>query len=122
MKWYQNKFDQVEATITTKLREVLGATQTANEMFRIFSKFNALLVRPRIKVAIQQFQQQLLDQVKADIERLQVGWLVGVGVGGWLAEEVGALSPPAAPLEETHARTHERTQAGRRAASNLVRR
>ena len=71
IKWYHNAFDQVEATITTKLREVLGATQTANEMFRIFSKFNALLVRPRIKGAIQQFQQQLLDQVKADIERLQ---------------------------------------------------
>ncbi len=50
---------------------MLGATHTANEMFRIFSKFNALLVRPRVKGAIQQFQQQLLDQVKADIERLQ---------------------------------------------------
>jgi len=71
MKWYHNKFDQVEATITSKLREVLGATQTANEMFRIFSKFNALLVRPRVKGAIQQFQKQLLDQVSADIARLQ---------------------------------------------------
>jgi dynein heavy chain 1 len=33
-------------------------------MFRIFSKFNALFVRPRIKGAIQEYQIKLVQKVK----------------------------------------------------------
>jgi len=39
-------------------------------MFRVFSKFNFLFVRPKIRGAIQEYQSQLIDSVKEDIKRL----------------------------------------------------
>ncbi|KAJ1851647.1 dynein heavy chain, partial [Coemansia sp. RSA 2703] len=39
-------------------------------MFRVFSKFNALFVRPKIRGAIQEYQTQLINSVKEDIRRL----------------------------------------------------
>ncbi|KAJ3507185.1 hypothetical protein NMY22_g17007 [Coprinellus aureogranulatus] len=39
-------------------------------MFRVFSKFNALFVRPKIRGAIQEYQTQLIDSVKEDIKHL----------------------------------------------------
>jgi dynein heavy chain 1 len=39
-------------------------------MFRIFSKYNALFIRPKIRGAIHEYQSQLLDRVKVDIENL----------------------------------------------------
>ncbi len=39
-------------------------------MFRVFSKFNALFFRPRIKGAIQEYQTQLIERVKEDIRAL----------------------------------------------------
>lgn len=40
-------------------------------MFRVFGRFNALFVRPKIRGAIQEWQTQLIDSVKEDIRRLQ---------------------------------------------------
>ena len=40
-------------------------------MFRVFSKFNALFVRPKIRGAIAEYQTQLIDTVKDDIAKLQ---------------------------------------------------
>ncbi|CAJ0883095.1 1976_t:CDS:10 [Entrophospora sp. SA101] len=40
-------------------------------MFRVFSKFNALFVRPKIRGAIQEYQTLLLESVKDDIAKLQ---------------------------------------------------
>ena len=40
-------------------------------MFRIFSRFNALFVRPRIRGAIREYQTQLIQRVKDDIVQLQ---------------------------------------------------
>jgi dynein heavy chain 1 len=48
----------------------LATAKNANEMFRVFSKFNALFVRPRIKGAIQEYQAQLIQRVKQDISAL----------------------------------------------------
>eukprot|EP01091_Cochliopodium_minus_P010435 TRINITY_DN2760_c1_g1_i1.p1 TRINITY_DN2760_c1_g1~~TRINITY_DN2760_c1_g1_i1.p1 ORF type:complete len:4604 (+),score=1553.39 TRINITY_DN2760_c1_g1_i1:76-13887(+) len=70
VKRYESRIDRVESDITSKLRDKLGKAKNANEMFRVFSKFNALFVRPRIRGAIQEYQQQLIKQVKADIENL----------------------------------------------------
>ena len=70
-KQYEQKIDRVESQITTKLRDRLGIAKSANEMFRVFAKFNALFIRPRIKVAIQEYQTQLIAQVKNDIQLLQ---------------------------------------------------
>ena len=39
-------------------------------MFRVFSRFNALFVRPKIRGAIQEYQTTLIDGVKEDIARL----------------------------------------------------
>jgi hypothetical protein len=42
----------------------LGTAKNANEMFRIFSRFNALFVRPHIRGAIREYQTQLIQRVK----------------------------------------------------------
>lgn len=70
MKRYEERIDRVEARITTKLRDQLGTAKNANEMFRIFSRFNALFVRPHIRGAIREYQTQLIQRVKDDIEAL----------------------------------------------------
>ena len=41
--------ERIETRITARLRDQLGMAKNANEMFRIFSRFNALFVRPHIK-------------------------------------------------------------------------
>ncbi|KOC68078.1 Dynein heavy chain, cytoplasmic [Habropoda laboriosa] len=67
---YEERIDRVEARITAHLREQLGTAKNANEMFRIFSRFNALFVRPHIRGAIREYQTQLIQRVKDDIETL----------------------------------------------------
>lgn len=70
-KRYEERIDRVEAKITAKLRDQLGTAKNANEMFRIFSRFNALFIRPHIRGAIREYQTQLIQRVKDDIEALQ---------------------------------------------------
>ena len=67
---YDERIDRVEARITACLRDQLGTARNANEMFRIFSRFNALFVRPHIRGAIREYQTQLIQRVKDDIESL----------------------------------------------------
>ena len=67
---YNERTTRVENSIITRLRDRLGTTKTANEMFRVFSKFNALFVRPKIRGAIQEYQNQLMDHVKQAINGL----------------------------------------------------
>lgn len=67
---YEERIKRVEARITTKLRDQLGSAKNANEMFRIFSRFNALFVRPHIRGAIREYQTQLIQRVKDDIGTL----------------------------------------------------
>ncbi|CAE7372889.1 Dync1h1 [Symbiodinium pilosum] len=68
---YDERIDHAESEITARLRDKLGAAKTATEMFRVFSRFNALFVRPRIRRAIQEYQSSLIQQVKDDVHRLQ---------------------------------------------------
>eukprot|EP01114_Cavostelium_apophysatum_P023031 TRINITY_DN854_c0_g1_i2.p1 TRINITY_DN854_c0_g1~~TRINITY_DN854_c0_g1_i2.p1 ORF type:complete len:4577 (-),score=1545.65 TRINITY_DN854_c0_g1_i2:38-13768(-) len=70
LKKYDSRIDRVESQITATLRDKLATAKNANEMFRVFSKFNALFVRPRIKGAIQEYQAQLIQVVKQDIAAL----------------------------------------------------
>ena len=74
-KRYEMKIYRVETQITVKLRDTLGAAVNANEMFRIFSKFNTLFFRPIIRGAIQEYQSQLLRTVQNDIQALKVKFL-----------------------------------------------
>ena len=64
---YSERTSRVENSIIARLRDRLATAKTANEMFRVFSKFNALLVRPKIRGAISEYQTQLIDNVKRDI-------------------------------------------------------
>lgn len=68
---YDERTSRVENSIIAQLRDRLAmATGSANEMFRVFSKFNALFVRPKIRSAISQYQTQLIGTVKDDIDKL----------------------------------------------------
>ena len=67
---YNERVARVENQIIARLRDRLGTARNANEMFRVFSKFNTLLVRQKIRGAIQEYQTQLIESVKEDIKRL----------------------------------------------------
>ncbi|KAH6718072.1 cytoplasmic dynein-like protein 1 heavy chain 1 [Leptodontidium sp. MPI-SDFR-AT-0119] len=67
---YNERTSRVENSIIARLRDRLATAKTANEMFRVFSKFNALFVRPKIRGAITEYQTQLIDNVKHDITSL----------------------------------------------------
>lgn len=67
-KEYNVKIDRVEEEITSQMRDKLASAKTTNDMFRTFSKFNALFSRPRIRGAIQEYQNQILSSIKKDIK------------------------------------------------------
>ena len=67
---YNERTSRVENSIIARLRDRLATAKTAAEMFRVFSKFNALFVRPKIRGAIGEYQSQLLESVKLDIASL----------------------------------------------------
>lgn len=67
---YHERTSRVENSIIARLRDRLATAKTANEMFRVFSQFNALFVRPKIRGAISEYQTQLIENVKHDISAL----------------------------------------------------
>lgn len=72
-KQYADKIDRVESQITNRLRDRLGAAKTGAEMFRVFSQFNPLFFRPRIRGAIQEYQASLIQQVGGNIRYAKLG-------------------------------------------------
>ena len=68
---YNERTARVENSIIARLRDRLAVAKSANEMFRVFSKFNALFVRPKIRGAITEYQVQLINNVRDDIDALQ---------------------------------------------------
>ena len=83
---YNDRVGRIENQIISRLRDKLATARNAQEMFRVFSKFNALFVRPKvglllgsrviliasqIRGAIQEYQTRLIDSVKEDIRRLR---------------------------------------------------
>jgi dynein heavy chain 1 len=67
---YNERTARVENSIIARLRDRLATASSANEMFRVFSKFNALFVRPKIRSAIAEYQTSLINNVKTDISAL----------------------------------------------------
>ena len=67
---YRERTARVENAIIARMRDRLTTAHTANEMFRVFEKFNPLLVRPKVRSATVEYQTQLLDSVKRDIASL----------------------------------------------------
>ncbi|RHY29832.1 hypothetical protein DYB32_004823 [Aphanomyces invadans] len=70
-KTYDLCIDRVEGSIIHSLTTRLNNTSTADDMFRVFSKYNPLFFRPRIRTAVQQFQMRLIENVKEDVTELQ---------------------------------------------------
>ncbi|ODH44999.1 dynein heavy chain, cytoplasmic [Paracoccidioides brasiliensis] len=67
---YNERTSRVENSIIARLKDRLATAKNATEMFRVFSKFNALLVRPKIRSAISKHQSELIELVKNDIAKL----------------------------------------------------
>jgi dynein heavy chain 1 len=70
IKIYEERIEKVERRLTTRLREQLAKARNANEMFQIFSHFHDLLIRQHIRNAIREYQTQLIQRVKIDIDQL----------------------------------------------------
>ncbi|KAJ5078912.1 intein-containing dynein heavy chain precursor [Anaeramoeba ignava] len=70
LKHYDTKIYSIEEQIIQILREKLEKAKKASEMFHVFSQFNVLFVRPKIRGAIQEYQTRLIERVKEDIQAL----------------------------------------------------
>ena len=60
----------MESAIITQLREKLEHSENAEEMFRVFTQYNAFLVRPRVQAAIETFQTHLVCKVCTTVSTL----------------------------------------------------
>lgn len=67
---YNERVARVENSLIARLRDLLGQARSAREMLRVLSQFNSLFVRPKVRGAVQEYQQQLLNSVKSDIKTL----------------------------------------------------
>jgi len=72
---YQLAVDDIETSLTALLHSRLAATTSTPELFKIFSLFNPLFVRPKIRGAIKQYQQTLITSVNTSITNLQEQFL-----------------------------------------------
>lgn len=70
-KAYELSTARIESQLTALLKQKLAKASTANEMFQVFNDYNQLLMRPKIKGTVAQYQSQLLNQVEKDIEVLK---------------------------------------------------
>jgi len=68
---YNEEVSRVEDKVISIIKSRLEEAKNARDMFRVFSQFNPLLVRPKIKGAVNEYQTQLIESVKADINALK---------------------------------------------------
>lgn len=68
---YNERIARVENAIIAVLRDRLDLARSADEMFQVCSRFNALFIRPKIRGAVTEYQTRLLDRVKQDISVLE---------------------------------------------------
>ena len=68
---YNQRIARVENAIIAVLRDRLDVARSADEMFQVCSRFNALFIRPKIRGAVTEYQTRLLDHVKQDIVVLE---------------------------------------------------
>jgi len=57
--------------VTRVLRDKLSSCQDAEDMFRVFARFNPLLTRTRVRAAVKEFQLQLMNTVGQAVQKLQ---------------------------------------------------
>ena len=70
-KAYEMSTSKIESQLTQLLKQKLAKAVTANEMFQVFADYNQLLMRPKIRGTITQYQSELLRQVHKDIDLLK---------------------------------------------------
>ena len=70
-QYYNEQISNVEMQLASRLRDQLGGVKSVDEMFSIFSRYNSLFARPRIRSVIQEYQTTLIARVKLDIGELQ---------------------------------------------------
>lgn len=68
---YDRKVDAIEEQLAKLLRDKLSSCQDAEDMFRVFARFNPLLTRTRVSAAVKEFQLQLMNTVGKAVEKLQ---------------------------------------------------
>ncbi|KAL3939676.1 MAG: hypothetical protein SGBAC_005637 [Bacillariaceae sp.] len=68
---YDTQMDAMEERLARLLRDKLTACQDAEDMFRVFARFKLLLTRTRVRVAVKEFQMQLIATVAQAVEKLQ---------------------------------------------------
>eukprot|EP00980_Cylindrotheca_fusiformis_P017635 scaffold5529_cov117-Cylindrotheca_fusiformis.AAC.12 len=68
---YDIQMDAMEERLARLLRDKLTACQDAEDMFRVFARFKLLLTRTRVRVAVKEFQMQLIATVAQAVEKLQ---------------------------------------------------
>lgn len=68
---YDLQMDAMEERLARLLRDKLTACQDAEDMFRVFARFNPLLTRTRVRVAVKEFQVQLIATVAQAVAKLQ---------------------------------------------------
>ncbi|EEA07374.1 dynein heavy chain family protein [Cryptosporidium muris RN66] len=68
---YNNKMDASETLLIKQLREQLNNASNTLDMFHILGRYNVLFFRPRIRNAVEEYQNILLEKVEADFKLLQ---------------------------------------------------
>lgn len=68
---YDRQMDALEEKLAKLLRDKLTACQDAEDMFRVFHRFNPLLTRTRVRAAVKEFQMQLIETVTKAVQQLQ---------------------------------------------------
>lgn len=68
---YAYQMEALEERLAKLLRDKLASCNDAEDMFRVFARFNLLLTRPRVRGAVKEFQVQLITTVASAIQKLQ---------------------------------------------------
>ncbi|WFD07771.1 hypothetical protein MVES1_003142 [Malassezia vespertilionis] len=74
---YNAQIAHVENQLIEKLQGLLDHAQSARERLRILAQFNKLFVRPKVRAAVQEYQQVLLQSVQSDIDALHAKFSAG---------------------------------------------
>lgn len=67
---YSQSTADIETQFAILIKEKLSKAPTSKDKFNVFSFYNQLLKRKKVRGAIQNYQYDLLSQVKSDIDRL----------------------------------------------------
>jgi len=73
---YESSIDEIENNLSSLLHSKLSSATSAEEMFKHFSKFNPLFVRPRIRSAIKHYQTELIKNVSNSVALIQKKFLL----------------------------------------------